>query len=131
MEEKELIENLLKRVEMLEEKVKELENKNLDKDKEVVKIKPERGTYTKLVIDYINQRIEDAKKEGKNYVELSALEIQKAVRLKNRIPLVCKAMRKCMDRNSVIMHKTPSMQSSTLTIRYSLIDLFKTYENCY
>ncbi len=113
MEEKELINNLLKRIEILEEKVKELEGNKKE-------IKPERGTYTKLVVDYIDKRINDAKKEGKNYVELSALEIQKAVGLKNRLPLVCNAMRKCMNKDCVIMHKTPSMQSSTLTVRWNL-----------
>ena len=118
MENKEFLFNLLKRIEVLEEKIKKLEEKECRDDKKTVK--PERGTYTKLVIDYINDQILRAKKEGKEYIELTSGDVQKAVGLKNRLPLVCKAMRKCMNKDCVIMHKTPSMQSSTLTIRWDL-----------
>ena len=118
MEDKEIIMHLLKRIDALEERIKKLEDK--ENIKEVKKVKPERGTYTKIVIDYINSQIENAKKEGKDYIELTSGDIQKAVRLKNRLPLVCNAMKKCMNEDCIIMHKTPSMQSSTLTIRWVL-----------
>ena len=118
MEDKEIIMHLLERIDALEERIKKLEDK--ENIKEVKKVKPERGTYTKIVIDYINSQIENAKKEGKDYIELTSGDIQKAVRLKNRLPLVCNAMKKCMNEDCIIMHKTPSMQSSTLTIRWVL-----------
>ena len=118
MEDKEIIMHLLERINALEERIKKLEDK--ENIKEVKKVKPERGTYTKIVIDYINSQIENAKKEGKDYIELTSGDIQKAVRLKNRLPLVCNAMKKCMNEDCIIMHKTPSMQSSTLTIRWVL-----------
>ena len=118
MEDKEIIMHILERIDALEERIKKLEDK--ENIKEVKKVKPERGTYTKIVIDYINSQIENAKKEGKDYIELTSGDIQKAVRLKNRLPLVCNAMKKCMNEDCIIMHKTPSMQSSTLTIRWVL-----------
>lgn len=118
MKDKEIIMHLLERIDTLEERIRKLEDK--EDIKEVKKIKPERGTYTKLVIDYINSQIENAKKEGKGYIELTSGDVQKAVGLKNRLPLVCKVMRKCMNEDYIIMHKTPSMQSSTLTIRWDL-----------
>lgn len=118
MEDKEIIMHLLERIDALEERIKKLEDK--ENIKEVKKVKPERGTYTKIVIDYVNSQIENAKKEGKDYIELTSGDIQKAVRLKNRLPLVCNAMKKCMNEDCIIMHKTPSMQSSTLTIRWVL-----------
>ncbi len=114
MEQEELIKELLNRIEKLEKRVDLLEGKK----EESIKSKPARGTYTKLVVDYINNEIEKARKEGRSYVELVAIDVQKAVGLKNRLPLVCNAMRKCMDFDSFYIHKTPSYQSSTLTIRW-------------
>ena len=57
MEYEKIILNLIERVSILEEKVAELEgNKKIEP-------KPERGTYTSMVIDYIEKSIAKAKEK--------------------------------------------------------------------
>ena len=113
MEYEKIILNLIERVSILEEKVAELEgNKKIEP-------KPERGTYTSLVIDYIEKSIAKAKENGKHSICLTSGGIQKDVGLKNRLPLVCNAMRKCMDEKSVVIYETPSGQSSTFAVQWN------------
>jgi len=114
MEYEKTILELLERVATLEEKVAVLEG-NIANSGE----KPARGTYTEMVIDYINRKIEKAKKQDLNNITLTSGNIQKDVGLKNRLPLVCNAMRKCMDDKSEIVYETPSGQSSTFTIKWN------------
>ncbi|MCH5180242.1 MAG: hypothetical protein J1F32_03390 [Erysipelotrichales bacterium] len=116
MEYQRVILELMERVAELEERVTFLENIGVDMKK---KAKPIRGTYTSEVIDYIKNSIESAKKKGMNSITLISGNVQKNVGLKNRLPLVCNAMRKCMDEKSEIIFETPSGQSSTLTIKWN------------
>ena len=109
MEYEKTILELLERVATLEVKVADLEG-NLTNIGE----KPARGTYTEMVVDYINNAIEKAKERGLNNITLTSGDIQRDVGLKNRLPLVCNAMRKCMNDKSEIVYETPSGQSFTL-----------------
>lgn len=111
--EKTLLE-LMERVAVLEEKVAVLEGNAVTKGD-----KPARGTYTEMVTDYIKNEIEKAKANGLHSVTLTSGGVQRDVGLKNRLPLVCNAMRKCMDDNSEIIYETPSGQSSTLAIKWN------------
>ena len=105
--------NLIERINQLEKRVAVLEGKK------IVKEKPARGTYTNKVINYINGIIAKAKALGKSNIVLTSSAVQREVGLKNRLPLVCNAMRKCMDDKSRILYETPSGQSSTLTIEWN------------
>lgn len=116
MEYEKIILNLLERVALLEEKIEELEK---DNDSPIKKEKPERGTYTERVISYINEQINEAKENGLKSITLISGNVQKSVGLKNRLPLICNAMRKCMDENAIIIHETPSGQSSTFAIKWN------------
>lgn len=111
--------NLLDRIVSLENRVKELE-KNINYP--IKKEKPERGTYTGRVVSYINEQINNAKENGLSFIVLISGDVQKSVGLKNRLPLICNAMRKCMDKNSIIIHETPSGQSSTFAIKWFFDD---------
>lgn len=106
--------DLIERVTKLEQIVDELKGENMNKES-----KPARGTYTDMVIDYIKNQIIKAKEQGLNNITLTSGDIQKDVGLKNRLPLVCNAMRKCMNDKSKIIFETPSGQSSTLTIKWN------------
>lgn len=112
MEYEKTILELIERVVALEEKVAVLEGNIANRVE-----KPARGKYTEMIIDYINMKVESAKKQGLNNITLISGNIQKDVGLKNRLPLVCNAMRKCMDDKSEIVYETPSGQSSTFTIK--------------
>ncbi len=114
MEYEKTILELLERVATLEVKVADLEG-NLTNIGE----KPARGTYTEMVVDYINNAIEKAKERGLKNITLTSGDIQRDVGLKNRLPLVCNAMRKCMNDKSEIVYETPSGQSSTLAIKWN------------
>jgi len=105
--------DLVERITKLEERVALLE------DKKPIKEKPARGTYTDMVIKYINDTIAKAKVSGQSNITLTSGKIQRDVGLKNRLPLICNAMRKCMDEKSMIVYETPSGQSSTLAIRWN------------
>ena len=72
-----------------------------------------------MVVNYIEKSIQKAKENGLTNITLTSGGIQKDVGLKNRLPLVCNAMRKCMDEKSEIIYETPSGQSSTLAIKWN------------
>lgn len=105
----------------LVEKVAELEERiaALEGNKKLVE-KPARGTHTDMIVTFIQRTIENAKEAGEHSVVLTSGEVQRAVGLKNRMPSVCNAMRKCMDDNSVILHETPSGNSSTFVVKWVL-----------
>ena len=105
--------DLVERITKLEERVAVLEGAK------PVKEKPARGTYTEMVIKYINDTIAKAKASGSSNITLTSGGIQRDIGLKNRLPLVCNAMRKCMDSKSVVVYETPSGQSSTLAIQWN------------
>ena len=110
-----------KKILNLEERISELEKRieNLEKQLDVTPaVKPARGTYTEKVINYIQKSIADAKEQGLHSLTLTSGTIQKEVGLRNRLPLVCNAMRKCMNDKSEIIHETPSGQSSTFTVKW-------------
>lgn len=111
MEYEKIMLELMERIAKLEERVDALENPQ--------NLKPSRGTYTEMVVNYIETTIQKAKDNGETDIILTSGGIQKDVGLKNRLPLVCNAMRKCMDEKSEIIYETPSGQSSTLAIKWN------------
>lgn len=114
MEYEKLFLQLLERVTILEEKVKIVEE---NKTNNIVTTKPQRGTYTSQVKDYINNKIMEAKQEGANFIILTSYDIAKNINLRNRFPLICNAM-KSNEFKYEILSETPSGYSSTLKIKY-------------
>jgi hypothetical protein len=71
------------------------------------------------LIDYLEALINKAKEDDKEYIDVISYDLQKAVGLKNRIPLICNAMRKVMRNYTYeILADTPSQNSSTFKVRF-------------
>ncbi|MBR5438110.1 MAG: hypothetical protein IKV21_04245 [Clostridia bacterium] len=62
----------------------------------------------------------DSKSDGKNVLVLTARDIHGELNLKSRYPMVCNAMRSCMDDGDIILFQPPKGNSSTLEIEYKL-----------
>ena len=112
---------LLDRVAKLEDEVRKLKGKtdgvtlNSDLSKYGEKIK----SYTQGVIDYLKALINKAEEDGEEHIDVVSYDLQKAVGLKNRIPLICNAMRKVMrEYEFEILADTPSQNSSTFKVRF-------------
>ena len=118
-----IIVELLARIQTLEEKVDMLMN---DKStgsgsvtheetvNNVVKVK------TKDIRDFIEAQKIEAKNRGEEFIVLRASDLHRINRLKNAMPMVCNAMRQCMEENDIVLHETPSGYSSSLEIKYYL-----------
>ena len=71
--------------------------------------------------------IEPARRRHESTISIVAGEVQKAVRLSNRVPLVCQALKshKFLDENHLVLEKwegPPSGMSTTVTFTYRLLD---------
>ncbi len=69
--------------------------------------------------DYIREQKRQCAQAGGTELVLKAGEIHKTLKLKNRLPMVCNAMRQCMEEGDAVLHETASGYSSTLEIRYA------------
>lgn len=111
-----IIIEMLSRIQSLEDEIKELRTMIEGNVQE----KNEGKISTADIRDYIEQLKKQATKEGKCTLELRANEIHKALNLKSRFPMVCNAMRQCMNDGDEVLHETASGYSSSLEIRYIL-----------
>ena len=109
MDYEKIILELLSRIQTLEEKVNVLTEKNKEKT-----------ITTNDICEYINGLKTLAKSEGQSNLVLIAREIHKQLNLKSRFPMVCNAMRQCMNENDIIIFQPPKGNSSTLEIDYKL-----------
>lgn len=105
-----IIVEMLSRIQELEEKVEILSaNQN----------KPDAPKVTTPEIKaFIEKRIEDAFVAGENEIIIKAIDIHKAMGLKSRYPMVCNAMRQCMQDGDIVVFEPESGYSSTLEVRY-------------
>lgn len=110
-----IILEMLSRIQALEEKVQMLS--------EAVEPSPAEKVTTFDIQQYIERRKRESADRGERYLVLKANEIHKALGLKSRFPMVCNAMRKCMNAGDEVIHETPSGYSSTLEIRYYINNL--------
>ena len=118
-----IIIELLARIQELEEKVDFLMGERKagtvlktgeEPVRDVVKVK------TSDIRDYINTQKEAARSKGEDFLVLRASELHRVNRLRNAMPMVCNAMRQCMEDHDVVLHETPSGYSSSLEIKYML-----------
>ena len=112
MDYEKIILELLGRIQILEEKVGILEIKNHEEERAII--------TTKDICKYIKELKILAKAEGKNSIILISRDIHKQLELKSRFPMVCNAMRQCMEENDNIIFQPPKGNSSTLEIEYKL-----------
>lgn len=111
-----IIIELLSRIQVLEEQVAFLMESHETGGKE----KGDKKVSTEDIRQYICDLKVNAKEAGELSVILKAGDIHKALNLKNAMPQVCNAMRQAMNENDIILHTTPSGQSSTIEIEYKV-----------
>ena len=110
-----IIIELLSRIQVLEEQVAVLMS-----EKENNAESKENKMTTKEIRNYIEGLKNNVKERGQNSLVLRSGDIHKNLQLKNAMPAVCNAMRQCMNPSDVVIHSTPSGNSSTIEIEYKL-----------
>ena len=110
-----IIVELLGRIQVLEEQVSMLmQEKKQASEQE----------SNKITTDDIRKHILELKAATKNankeFIILKSGDIHKALKLKNAMPQVCNAMRQAMSEGDIVLHTTPSGNSSTIEIQYSV-----------
>ena len=114
-----IILELLSRIQKLEEEVKSLrEVISYASTEHTAGDNPK--TTTGDILTYIESQKLQAYSSGQTELTLKANDIHKNLQLKNRMPMVCNAMRQCMADHDVVLHDTASGHSSTLEIKYFL-----------
>ena len=108
-----IIVELLGRIQILEEQVAVL-MKNQGAEQEISK------TTTEDIRKYIAELKKSAKESGKNVIILKSGDIHKELNLKSAMPQVCNAMRQSMNDGDIVLHTTPSGNSSTIEIQYNI-----------
>lgn len=108
-----IIIELFGRIQLLEEQVAMLmQEKNQSSEQKA----------NKITTDDIRQHIFKlkiaAKDSGKAFIVLKSGDIHKELGLKNAMPQVCNAMRQSMNEGDIVLHTTPSGNSSTIEIQY-------------
>ena len=112
---KKIIVELLGRIQVLEEQVAMLmQEKNQAIEQEINKI------TTDDIRQYILELKRAAKNVGKPFIILKSGDIHKALNLTSRMPQVCNAMRQSMNVGDIVLHTTPSGNSSTIEIQYNV-----------
>ena len=106
---------LLGRIQILEEKVEALSSGENYNKKDIIQ-----KTSTDDIRRYIQDLKEAAKAAGKDKLVLKSGDIHKDLGLKNALPQVCNAMRQSMNVQDTVLHTTPSGNSSTIQICYTL-----------
>ena len=108
-----IIIELLGRIQVLEEQVAILMNaKTQTPEQETSKIS------TEDIRHYIVELKKAAKDRESNFIVLKSGDIHKELNLKSRMPQVCNAMRQSMKEGDIVLHTTPSGNSSTIEIKY-------------
>ena len=75
---------------------------------------------TKEIKEYIENKKFELAKKGHNTYRCKASDIAYELGLKNRFPMICSAMNQCKNYDDIVVHETPSGQSSTYEIEYKL-----------
>ena len=108
-----IIVELLGRIQVLEEQVAILmQEKNQVPEQDAKKIS------TDDIRQYILKLKAVAKDAGKKFIVLKSGDIHKTLGLKSAMPQVCNAMRQSMNEGDIVLHTTPSGNSSTIEIQY-------------
>ena len=80
----------------------------------------EKNATTAQVRQYIVEKLNAAKRDGKKSISIVARDIHRELNLKQSYPTVCSAMRQCMSGKDIIVHTTPSGFSSTFEVEFFL-----------
>ena len=108
-----IIVELLGRIQVLEEQVSVLMcEKEQSLEEKTNKVS------TENIRLYIMELKKSAKDSGEKFIVLKSGDIHKALNLKSSMPQVCNAMRQSINEGDIVLHTTPSGNSSTIEIQY-------------
>lgn len=110
-----IIVELLGRIQVLEEQME-----ILMKERNQLSYHKSNKITTDDIRQHINTLKITAKNEGKKFIILKSSDIHRELSLKRALPQVCNAMRQSMIDGDVIIHTTPSGNSSTIEIQYNI-----------
>ena len=110
-----IIIELLGRIQLLEEQVA-----ILMQEKKQISVQDVKKITTDDIRQHILELKTAAKNEGKSFIILKSGDIHKALGLKSALPQVCNAMRQSMNEGDIVLHTTPSGNSSTIEIQYNV-----------
>ena len=110
-----IIVELLGRIQVLEEQMA-----TLLKEKEQISEDKTNRITTEDIRQYIAELKQVAKEAGNKFVVLKSGDIHKELKLKSAMPQVCNAMRQSMIEGDIVVHTTPSGNSSTIEIQYNV-----------
>lgn len=108
-----IIVELLGRIQVLEEQVAILMS-----EKEQSSEEKTNKVSTENIRLYITELKKSAKDSGEKFIVLKSGDIHKALNLKSSMPQVCNAMRQSIREGDIVLHTTPSGNSSTIEIQY-------------
>ena len=108
-----IILELMGRIQMLEEQMAALLSAK-DQTNENTKVS------TEDMRNYIQNLKNEAKASGLDKIILKSGDLHKDLNLKNAMPQICNAMRQSMNDDDVVLHTTPSGNSSTIEIEYKI-----------
>ena len=110
MEYEKIIVDMLNRICILEDQVKKLlDTKQQDTERKIT---------TADIRKYLLGLKSEAKNRGEEFIEIVSNDVHRALKLTSSMPSVCNAMRQVMSDEDIIVHQTPSGNSSTLKIKY-------------
>ena len=109
-----IILEMLSRIQVLEKQVRGLMEAQEQREDQQKSKNYSKQIGTVEVCAYIHDLKKSAYENGEKVLILKANDIHRKLNLKNRMPIVCNAMRKCMNPGDEIVYETPSGYSSTL-----------------
>lgn len=129
-----IILELMQRIQKLEKRVRQLEEKNTENSDEILPTNNHLSIQSQYVIpsqkkvskmdqirDYLEALFRNAKAAGESELTLRAGDIEKAVGLSNRIVMVINAMHEYQEKyRNEILSTTNSGYSTTVVIKYFL-----------
>lgn len=77
-----------------------------------------KGTILQSVRDFILEKLEQEKAAGAKFVDLKSGDIHRQMNFRNRLPIVCNAMKTIPSYEMKVLHETASKTSSTNVVRY-------------
>ncbi len=119
-----IIVELLARIQKLEEEVGALQQAiNYQSNENASSApSPKLKITTKDIRLYIEEQKTQARDNGQTELILKANDIHRSLKLQSRMSMVCNAMRQCMSDSDVVLHDTASGCSSTVEIKYYLLN---------
>ena len=115
-----IILELMERIQILEEKVAQLECNNTAQQVSANNPGVKKSSLAVQAKEYILEQKQQAKKAGLSEIILVCNDIQKVLGVVNRAPAICPAMYECMVEGDEVLYKPSSGMSTAVRVKYYL-----------